>query len=43
MTDFWWGVVENETPKSYNWDAYKTLFGIVKDAGLKMQASTAAL
>jgi beta-amylase len=38
MVDMWWGVVERIGPKEYDWSAYKQLLGMVKAAGLKMQA-----
>ncbi|ELP89435.1 beta-amylase, putative [Entamoeba invadens IP1] len=37
MSDVWWGLVET-SPKTYNWNAYKTLVSMVKNAGLKFQA-----
>lgn len=35
----WWGVVEGESPKSYNWSAYLALVNLIESAGLKVQAS----
>ncbi|PRP87859.1 beta-amylase [Planoprotostelium fungivorum] len=37
MTDVWWGLVEKQ-PKVYNFDAYKTMFHMARDAGLHVQA-----
>lgn len=36
MTDVWWGLVEQQ-PQVYKWDAYRQLFEMVRDAGLKAQ------
>jgi beta-amylase len=30
--------VEGETPKEYRWSAYRELFSLAKEAGLKLQA-----
>ncbi|XP_068667979.1 beta-amylase [Aristolochia californica] len=38
MADIWWGIVENKGPKQYEWDGYRSLFELVKECGLKMQA-----
>ncbi|GAQ84938.1 beta-amylase [Klebsormidium nitens] len=38
MVDVWWGIVEGETPKEYRWSAYRELFALVKESGLKLQA-----
>jgi beta-amylase len=38
MLDVWWGIVENEGPKMYDWSAYRQLFEIIKEEGLKLQA-----
>ena len=37
MCDIWWGIVEAEGPKKYDWAAYKALLRCVQEAGLKMQ------
>lgn len=38
MVDVWWGVIESIGPKMYNWNAYRSLFQVIKDCGLKVQA-----
>ncbi|KAI3863062.1 hypothetical protein MKW98_015520 [Papaver atlanticum] len=38
MVDVWWGIVEANGPKVYDWGAYKSLFELVKRCGLKLQA-----
>ncbi|KAJ3704177.1 hypothetical protein LUZ61_007882 [Rhynchospora tenuis] len=38
MLDVWWGIVERKGPKMYDWSAYRKLFGIIKEEGLKLQA-----
>ena len=38
MCDVWWGIVEREGPRVYDWSAYKELVDMVADAGLKLQA-----
>ncbi|KAK3127285.1 hypothetical protein QOZ80_7AG0570980 [Eleusine coracana subsp. coracana] len=38
MVDVWWGVVEGAGPARYEWRAYRELFGMVRDEGLKLQA-----
>ncbi|KAG8080224.1 hypothetical protein GUJ93_ZPchr0007g5253 [Zizania palustris] len=38
MSDVWWGLVEGKAPGVYDWDAYKQLFKVVQEAGLKLQA-----
>lgn len=38
MSDVWWGLVEAKGPKEYDWTAYKQLFKVVQEAGLKVQA-----
>ncbi|KAF4382608.1 hypothetical protein F8388_015436 [Cannabis sativa] len=38
MTDVWWGIVESKGPKQYDWSGYRSLFKLVQDCGLKMQA-----
>ncbi|MCO5610562.1 hypothetical protein L7F22_064801 [Adiantum nelumboides] len=39
MMHVWWGVVQGEGPKSYNWSTYLALVNLIKSAGLKVQAS----
>ncbi|GJN11476.1 hypothetical protein PR202_ga29674 [Eleusine coracana subsp. coracana] len=38
MADVWWGLVEAKGPKEYDWTAYKQLFKVVQESGLKLQA-----
>lgn len=38
MVDIWWGIVERDGPKEYDFSAYKRLCQCVSDAGLKIQA-----
>jgi len=38
MVDVWWGIVERRAPKDYDFTAYKRLFRMVSDSGLKIQA-----
>lgn len=38
MVDVWWGIVEADGPREYNWNAYRRLTELVRSAGLKMQA-----
>lgn len=38
MVDVWWGVVESEAPKVYNWTGYKELFKMIKRLELKIHA-----
>lgn len=38
MIDVWWGLVEGKGPKAYDWSAYKQVFELVQEAGLKLQA-----
>ncbi|XP_020237820.1 beta-amylase [Cajanus cajan] len=38
MVDVWWGIVESKGPKKYDWSAYRTLFKLVQDCKLKLQA-----
>ena len=37
MVDVWWGIVEKNQPRVYNWCGYKDLIDMVKECGLKMQ------
>ncbi|ONK65630.1 uncharacterized protein A4U43_C07F39050 [Asparagus officinalis] len=38
MVDVWWGIIEAGGPKQYDWKAYKSLFQMIKEEGLKLQA-----
>ncbi|KAL5976078.1 Beta-amylase [Asimina triloba] len=38
MVDVWWGIVENKGPEQYDWRAYRSLFELVQQCGLKLQA-----
>ncbi|XP_065026131.1 beta-amylase-like isoform X1 [Musa acuminata AAA Group] len=38
MVDVWWGIVEAEGTKCYDWSAYRELFHMVEEEGLKLQA-----
>ncbi|XWS68516.1 hypothetical protein CRYUN_Cryun04dG0097100 [Craigia yunnanensis] len=38
MVDVWWGIVEQKGPKQYDWSAYRSLFALVQECGLKLQA-----
>lgn len=38
MVDIWWGIVERDGPRKYDFSAYKQLFKMTQEAGLKMQA-----
>lgn len=38
MLDVWWGIVESKGPKQYDWSAYRSLFQLVQQRGLKLQA-----
>ncbi|KAJ3670355.1 hypothetical protein LUZ60_010679 [Juncus effusus] len=38
MVDVWWGIVESNGPKSYDWSSYRQLFQIIQEEGLKLQA-----
>ncbi|KAL9297609.1 hypothetical protein ACSQ67_023505 [Phaseolus vulgaris] len=38
MVDVWWGIVELKGPKQYDWSAYRSLFKLVQECGLKLQA-----
>ncbi|XVF01814.1 hypothetical protein REPUB_Repub04eG0121800 [Reevesia pubescens] len=38
MVDVWWGIVESKGPKQYDWNAYRSLFQVVQECGLKLQA-----
>lgn len=38
MVDIWWGIVERDGPKAYDFSAYRRLFEMASEAGLKLQA-----
>lgn len=38
MVDVWWGIVEANGPRLYDWFAYRSLFQLVQKTGLKIQA-----
>jgi len=38
MVDVWWGIIEQKGPKQYDWRAYRILFQLVQECGLKLQA-----
>ena len=38
MVDIWWGIVESKGPKQYDWYAYRSMFKLVQQCGLKIQA-----
>ncbi|RWW90148.1 hypothetical protein BHE74_00000715 [Ensete ventricosum] len=38
MVDVWWGIIESKGPKSYEWGAYRELFKMVQEEGLKLKA-----
>lgn len=38
MVDVWWGIIEKNGPKQYDWSAYRSLFQLVQESGLKLQA-----
>ena len=38
MMDVWWGIVEKDGPRTYNWSAYRELIDMVRKHGLKVQA-----
>lgn len=38
MVDVWWGLVEKDGPRNYNWSGYKELIDMVSKHGLKLQA-----
>lgn len=37
MADVWWGIVERAGPARYEWRAYRELFRLAQEAGLKLQ------
>jgi hypothetical protein len=38
MGDVWWGIVEAEGPREYDWTGYRQLIEIVASVGLQFQA-----
>lgn len=38
MVDVWWGIVEANGPKQYNWSSYRKLFGLAQRCGLRILA-----
>lgn len=38
----WWGIVEAQTPQSYNWTGYKRPFKIIRDLKLKIRVNSLA-
>ncbi|XP_058762442.1 beta-amylase-like [Vicia villosa] len=38
MVDVWWGIVESKGPQQYDWSGYRSLFQLVQDCKLKLQA-----
>ncbi|KAJ6815428.1 beta-amylase [Iris pallida] len=36
--DVWWGIIEGNGPKKYDWRAYRNLFQMIKEEDLKLQA-----
>lgn len=40
MVDVWWGIVERQGPKKYDFKAYLDLINICKDVGIKMAVVT---
>nr|GMD70077.1 beta-amylase 1, chloroplastic [Ipomoea batatas] len=38
MVDVWWGLVEKDSPREYNWAGYSELLEMAKKHGLKVQA-----
>ncbi|XP_040381881.1 beta-amylase Tri a 17-like isoform X2 [Oryza brachyantha] len=38
MADVWWGIVEGAGPARYGWRAYRELFRMAQEEGLKVQA-----
>ncbi|KAL8141813.1 hypothetical protein V2J09_014845 [Rumex salicifolius] len=37
MVDAWWGLIEKDGPKKYNWDGYSDLIKMVQKHGMKLQ------
>lgn len=38
MVDVWWGIIESKGPKQYDWSAYRSLFELIQQYELKLQA-----
>lgn len=38
MVDVWWGIVESNCHKQYDWSAYRSLFQLIQRYDLKVQA-----
>ncbi|EEF46659.1 Beta-amylase, putative [Ricinus communis] len=38
MVDVWWGIIESKGPKQYDWSAYRSLFELIQQIELKIQA-----
>ncbi|GKV21336.1 hypothetical protein SLEP1_g31323 [Rubroshorea leprosula] len=38
MTDVWWGIVEGKGPMQYDWSGYRSLFQLIQECGLTLQA-----
>ncbi|KAK6919432.1 Glycoside hydrolase, family 14 [Dillenia turbinata] len=38
MADIWWGIVESKDPHQYDWSGYRSLFELIQQSGLKLQA-----
>ncbi|KAJ4851269.1 Beta-amylase [Turnera subulata] len=38
MVDVWWGIVEAKGPLQYDWSAYRSLFKLIQQCDLKVQA-----
>ncbi|XAR68077.1 Beta-amylase [Bertholletia excelsa] len=38
MVDVWWGIVETKGPQQYDWSGYRSLFQLIQECGLKVQA-----
>ncbi|KAL7128845.1 hypothetical protein ABFS83_13G021400 [Erythranthe nasuta] len=38
MVDVWWGIIEANAPKQYDWSSYIKLFHLVRKCGLRIQA-----
>jgi hypothetical protein len=40
MVDVWWGIVERDAPKQYDFAGYRALFERIRNAGLEIQVSS---
>lgn len=38
MVDIWWGIIESKGPRQYDWSAYRSLFELIQQYELKLQA-----